>query len=88
MVLAGQFIALQNSRVIVSLDVWWVSWTTFLNARWSLSVIKHGLPSRGFIVVVPSPFHFTVTSPTIDLGSLRRVAMSLTDLSLYVATNN
>jgi hypothetical protein len=33
MVLAGQFIALQNSRVIVSFDVWRVSQTTFFNAQ-------------------------------------------------------
>jgi hypothetical protein len=64
MLLAGQFIALRNSRMIVSLDVWQVSRTTFFNARWSLSVIKGGLPSRGFVVVVPSRFHFKITSPT------------------------
>jgi hypothetical protein len=33
----------------------------------------------GFVVVVPSRFHFTITSPTVDPGYLRRVAMSLTD---------
>jgi hypothetical protein len=81
MVLAGQFVALRNSRVFVSLGVWRVSRTTF-NARQSLSAIKRGLPGRGFVVVVPSHFHFTIMSPTIDLGSFRRVAMSLTDLSL------
>jgi hypothetical protein len=32
MVLAWQFIALWNPWVIVSLDVWWVSQTTFFNA--------------------------------------------------------
>jgi hypothetical protein len=60
MVLAGQFIALWNSQVIVSLDVWQISRTTFFNTRWSLLVIKHGLPSCGF-VAVPSRFHFTIT---------------------------
>jgi hypothetical protein len=83
MVLAGQFVALHNSQVI---DVWRVSRTTFFNARQSLLFIKYGLPSRGF-VVVPSHFHFTITSPTIDLGNLRRVAMSLTFLT-DVAPNN
>jgi hypothetical protein len=83
MVLAGQFIALQNSCVIVSLDVWQVSQTTFFKARWPLSVIKRGQPCGSFLVVVPSSrFHFTITSPTIDLGKLRRVAMSLTDFLL------
>jgi hypothetical protein len=77
-VLAGQFIALRNSQVIV----WWVSWTTFFNTQRSLSVIKCGLPSQGFVVVVPSCFHFTITSPTIDLGNLRRVTMSLTNFLL------
>jgi hypothetical protein len=82
MVLAGQFVALWNSRVIVSLDVWRISRTTFFNAGRSLSVIKRRLPSHGFVVVVPSRFHFTITSPTIDFGNLRRVAMSLTDFLL------
>jgi hypothetical protein len=67
--------------LIVSLDIWGVSQTTF-NTQQSLSVIKRSLPGRGFIVVVPSRFHFTVTSPTINLGNLRRVAMSLTDFLL------
>jgi hypothetical protein len=34
------------------------------------------------VVVVPSRFHFTITSPTTDLGNLRRGAMSLTDFLL------
>jgi hypothetical protein len=71
-----------NSRVIVSLDVWRISQATFFNIRWALSVIKRGLPSRGFIVVVASRFHFTIMSPAADFGNLRRVAMSLTDLLL------
>jgi hypothetical protein len=75
-VLAGQFVALQNSRVIVSLDVWRVSRNTFFNARRYLSVIKRGLPGRGFVVVVPSRFHFTITSPAVDLGSLRMAAVN------------
>jgi hypothetical protein len=78
-VLTGQFAALRNSRVIVSLDVWRVSRTTFFNARRSLSVIKRGGPSHGFVVAVPSHFLFTITSPTADFGNLRRLAMSLTD---------
>jgi hypothetical protein len=82
MVLAGQFVELRNSRVIVSLDVWRVSRTAFFNARRSLPVIKRGRPDLGFAVVVPSSFHFTITSPTVDLGNLRRVAMSLTDVLL------
>jgi hypothetical protein len=82
MVLAGQFVALQYSWVIVSLDVWRVSQTTFFNAQWSLSVIKHGIPSHGFIVVVSSHWHFTITSPTVDLGNLRKVVVSLTDFLL------
>jgi hypothetical protein len=68
MELAGQFMALQNSQVIVSLDVWRVPQTTFFNTRWPLSVIKRGLPGHGFIVVVPSRFHFTTTSLTVDFG--------------------
>jgi hypothetical protein len=40
MVRAGQFEALWKSWVIVSLDVWRVSKTTFFNAGQSLSVIK------------------------------------------------
>jgi hypothetical protein len=75
--LAGQFVALQNSPVIVSLD-WRVSRTTFFNAWWYLSVVKHGLPSYGFVVVVPSLFHSAIMSPAADMGSLRRVAMALT----------
>jgi hypothetical protein len=55
--------------------------TTF-NAQLPLLVIKRGQPGRGFIVVVPSRFHFTITSPAIDFGNLRRVAMSLTDFLL------
>jgi hypothetical protein len=82
MVLAGQLIALRNLRVIASLDVWQVSRTTFFNARRSLSVIKCGLPGHVFFVVVPSRFHFTITSPTIYLGNLRRVTMALTDFLL------
>jgi hypothetical protein len=82
MVLAGQFVALQNSRVIVSLDVWRVSQTTFFNVQRPLSVIKRGLKGRGFVVVVPSRFHYTIMSPAADLGNLRRVAMSLTGFLL------
>jgi hypothetical protein len=82
MVLAGQFIALRNSVVIVSFDVRLVSRTTFFSARRLLSVIKCGLPGHGFLVVMPSHFHFTITSPTVDLGNLRRVAMTLTDFLL------
>jgi hypothetical protein len=82
MVLAGQFIALRKLQVIVSLDVWRVSRTTFFNARQSLLVIKCSLPGRGFVVVVPSHFHFTITSPTMDLGNLRRDAVSLADFLL------
>jgi hypothetical protein len=81
-VLAGQFVALQNSWVIVSLDVWQVSQTTFFNARRSLLVIKRGLHGHGFIVVVPSHFHFTITSPAVVLDKLRQVVMSLTDILL------
>jgi hypothetical protein len=82
MVLVGQFVALWNSRVIVSLDIWQVSQTASFNARRSLSVIKRGLPGHGFVMVVPSCFPFTVTSPTIDLGNLRKVAMPRTDFLL------
>jgi hypothetical protein len=82
MVLAGQFIALWNSRVIVLHDVWRVSGTTFFNDRQSMLVIKRSLPGHGFVVVVPSRFHFTVMSPTVDLGILRRVVMSLIDFLL------
>jgi hypothetical protein len=78
MVLAGQIVALRNPWVIVSIDVWRVSRTTFFNTQQSLSVIKGGLPSHGFVVVVPSHFHFTIMSPTAHLGNLRRVAMTLT----------
>jgi hypothetical protein len=35
-VLAGQFVALQNSWVMVSLNVWQVSRTTFFNAQQSV----------------------------------------------------
>jgi hypothetical protein len=82
MVLAGQIVALWNSRMIVSLDVWRVSRTNSFKARRSLSVIKRDLPDRGFVAVVPSRFHFTVTSPSADLGSLRWVAMALTNFLL------
>jgi hypothetical protein len=82
MVLAGQFVALWNAQVIVSLDVWRVSRTNFFNTRRSLSVIKRGLLSHDFVVVVPSCFHLTIMSPTAELGNLRRVAMSLTDFLL------
>jgi hypothetical protein len=44
MVLDGQIIALRNSRVIVSLDIWRVSRTTFFKARRFLSVIKRAYP--------------------------------------------
>jgi hypothetical protein len=82
MALAGQFVALRNSRVIVSLDIWRVSRTTFFNSRRPLSVIKRGLPGHGFVLVVPSRFHFTITSRAVDLGNLRRVAVSLTNFLL------
>jgi hypothetical protein len=82
MALAGQFVVLRNSRVIVSLDVWRDSRITFFNARRSLSVIKCSLPGRGFNVVVPSRFHFTITFTAVDLGNLRRVALSQTDFLL------
>jgi hypothetical protein len=82
MVLAGQFVVLRNSQVTISFNVWRVSRTTFFNAELSLSVIKCGLPSRGFVVVVPSRLHFIIMSPTIDFGNLRRVAMSLTEILL------
>jgi hypothetical protein len=39
-------------------------------------------PLNAAYLVVPSHFHFTITSPTVDLGNLRRVAMSLTELLL------
>jgi hypothetical protein len=54
----------------------------FFNAQQSLSVIKHGLPSHSFIVGVLSRFHFTIPSPTADLGNLKRFAMSVTDFLL------
>jgi hypothetical protein len=54
MVLAGQFVALWNSRMIVSLDVWWVSQTTFFNALRSLWFIKRGLPRRGCTFTFPT----------------------------------
>jgi hypothetical protein len=79
---AGQFVALWNSWVTVSLDVWRVSQTTFFNARQSPSVIKCSRSGRGFVVVVPACFHFTITSPTINFGNLIRVAMSLKDFLL------
>jgi hypothetical protein len=82
MVLAGQFVALRNSRGIVSLDIWQVSRTNFFNAQQPLSVIKRGLLGHGFVAVVPSRFHFTITSPSADLGNLRRAAMSLADFLL------
>jgi hypothetical protein len=74
-----QFIALQNSRVIVSR-------TTTFSSRQSLLAIKQGLPDR-FIVVVPSRFHFTITSPATDMGNFRGFAVSLTFLT-DVTTNN
>jgi hypothetical protein len=72
MVLAGQFITLQNSRQIVSLDVYRVSRAIFFNAQRFLSFIKRGLPGRGFVMVVPSRFHFTTMSPT-TLGKIYTV---------------
>jgi hypothetical protein len=45
-------------------------------------VIKRVLSSCGFVVIVPSRFYFTITSPTADLGNLRRVAVCLTDFLL------
>jgi hypothetical protein len=61
MVLGGQFIALQKLRVILSLDVWRVSRTTFYKAQRFLSIIKSGLPHRGFALIVLSLLHFMVT---------------------------
>jgi hypothetical protein len=84
MVLPEKFVARRSSRMIISLDVWQVSRTTFFSARRSLSVTKLGLPSSGFVVVVPSHFHLKITSPSVDLGNLRKVAMSLTDLLLML----
>jgi hypothetical protein len=69
MVLAQQILALRNSWVIVSLDIWQVSQTTFFNSRRSLSVIKRGLPGHGFILVASSHFQFTIMSPAADLGN-------------------
>jgi hypothetical protein len=80
--LTEQFVALWDSWVIVSLDVWRVLRTTFFNARRSLSVIKCGLTGRGFIVAVSSHFHFKITSPAVDLGNLRIVTISLSDFLL------
>jgi hypothetical protein len=68
--------------VIVLLNVWQASQTAFFNTWQSLSVIKRGIPGFGLLVVVPSHFHFTIMSPTADLGNLRRVARSLTDFLL------
>ncbi|KDR18028.1 hypothetical protein L798_07820 [Zootermopsis nevadensis] len=58
------------------------SHTTFFNTQRSLSVNTRGLPGRDFVVVVSSRFHFTITSPTVDLGNLRRAEMALTDCLL------
>jgi hypothetical protein len=59
------------------------SFTNYLLQRSTVPVgHKRGLPSRDFVVVEASRFHFTITSPTIDLGNLRRVTMSLTDFLL------
>jgi hypothetical protein len=80
MVVAGQFIALQNSWATVSLDVWRVSRTTFFNARWSLSIIKRSLPGSTF------PLYNHITNA--NLGNLRMVAMSLTDFLLMWPSNN
>jgi hypothetical protein len=44
MLLAGQFVALRNSRIIVSLDVRRVSRTTFFKVRLYLSVTKRDYP--------------------------------------------
>jgi hypothetical protein len=82
MELAGQLVALRNSQMIASLDIWQFSRTTFFNAQRLLSVIKRVLTSRGFVVIVPSRLHFKVMSPAVDFGNLRRAAMSLTDFLL------
>jgi hypothetical protein len=66
MVLAGQFVSTAE-LTIVSLDIWRVSQTTFFNARWSLSVIKNGLPGCGCAFTFP----LHIMSPTTDLGNLR-----------------
>jgi hypothetical protein len=55
---------------------------TFFNAQRPLSVIKRGQTARGLVVVVPSSFHFSITSPTADMGNMKRVEMSLTDFLL------
>jgi hypothetical protein len=84
MVLAGQFVALKNSQVILSLDIWQISQTTFFNARWSLLVIKRGLPSCGCALTFP--LHNHVTSRR--LWQLEK-GCSVPDRSVTdVATNN
>jgi hypothetical protein len=75
MVQVRLFVALQILWVIVSLDIWWISWTTFFNAWCSLSVIKCGLPGH-YGCAFTFPLHNHVTN--------RRLGRFLTD----VATSN
>jgi hypothetical protein len=62
--------------------------TTFFNAQQPMSVIKCGLPGHGFIVVVPSCFHFTITSPAIQLGQPEKDCNIPDRFLADMATNN
>jgi hypothetical protein len=88
MVLAGQFVALWNSGVIVSLDVGRVSRTAFFNAQRSPSVIKRGLPGGGFVAFVASLFHFTITFTSRRLGQLEKGCNVPDRFLTDVATNS
>jgi hypothetical protein len=65
----------------VSLDVWQVSRTAFFNIRRSLS-LNAAYPVVVLLWLCFHNFHLTIMPPTVDLGNLRRVAVSLTNFLL------
>lgn len=71
--------AVWNSCVMVWIDACLLHFTTLFKCRRSLSVNRRGRPVRFRAVRVPSRFHFTITSETVDLGMFRSVEISRTD---------
>jgi hypothetical protein len=72
--------AVWNSVVSVVTNDRWFLHTKRFSTRRSHSVSLCGLPLRGWAIVAPRCFHFTITVLTVDQGSFSRAEIWRTDL--------
>ena len=72
--------AVWNSVVSVEIEDRLFVRATYFSIRRSHSVSLCGLPLRGWDIVAPKRFHFTITALTVDRGSSSRAEIWRTDL--------